>query len=82
LRDPPKFGGVTYAAHLADLLKREIAMEQSDNERHLKKEARKESDLKYPFRSKYSKFKDRRQQLPDHNFKHYTKGLLKPSFSF
>jgi len=83
VRTRPRFiGDCTYAMHLANVLREEIAREQADNERHRQKEGRKESDLKYPFRSKYSEFKERRQQLPDHNFKHYTKGLLKPSFSF
>ena len=45
---PKQYGGVTYAMHLAKILRGEIAREEADNERHRQKEARKESDLKYP----------------------------------
>jgi len=53
---PKQYGGGTYAMYLAKILRGEIAREEAANERHRQKEARKESDLKYPFRSKYSEF--------------------------
>ena len=87
---PAKIGKQTYSMYLADQLNEQLEKEEADNERHNMKENRKpESDLKYPFKSKYSKFRDannieveQRQKLPDMVYKHYTKGLMKPIFSF
>jgi len=85
---PAKIGKQTYSLYLADKLNEQLEQDEAENERHNMKENRKpESNLKYPFKSKYSKFRDvnkveQRQKLPDMVFKHYTKGLMKPSFSF
>ena len=56
---PAKIGKQSNSMYLADKLNEQLEQDEAYNERYLMKENRKpESNLKYPFKSKYSKFRE------------------------
>ena len=86
---PKKLDGVSYQVFIKQELQKQINADEAMNAKQLKKAARDDTPLEYPFKSKYSQFREKngmnvqlKKTLPDHPLKKYSKGLMKPIFSF